>query len=286
MSDRGTLSICVPNARGQNDAAFTISLVALGAYLGGTQQSFRQHFVPNSVVHHARQTCVTSALEHEDVSHILFLDDDMTFTPEDFAALHNEFIEHDLDFLAALAFTNTIPTKPCVFGKLAERPRWGKEDWWHIVSDYPGITRRRFDIDQNRWEMIRPYGDHRRFKCEATGMGMVLMSRRMLDAMRRDAEGNIIEGYQHFQCTKMKYPHEDVAFCFNAMDKGFTIWCDSRVRIGHISRDKPIIDENTYLAQGDAIEYHLNCPRLRFDNDDSTTVLQVPAMETLGAASL
>ena len=39
---------------------------------------------------------------------------------------------------------------------------------------------------------------------------------------------------------------EDIGFCINAGEKGYDIWCDSRVKLGHISKDRPIISEETY----------------------------------------
>ena len=276
MNGHGTLQLCVPNYRNVIPTQTHVSISQLCAYLGSIGQPFTQHYEPSSVADMARQNLVQYALDDESVTDVLFLDDDMIFTPQHFADLLGEFKEHDLDYLAALAFRNSTPTCPCVFGKVPGKPRWGEDSWWHILSDYPGLPRRRFNPKTQDYEVYLPNGPHGRFKCEATGMGMVLMSRRMLDAMRRDADGNIVPGYRHFKCKKANYPNDDVAFCLNAIDKGFNIWCDSRVSIGHLSKDTPIIGEREYIGQGNMIE---ECAtpipmRLRVQGKDTTETME------------
>lgn len=283
MSDRRILSVCVPNYRSVLLTPAHVSISQLCEYLGSIGQPFSQHYEPSSVADMARQQLVDGALADETVTDVLFLDDDMVFTPQHFADLWNEYREHDLDYLAALAFRNSTPTCPCVFGKVPGMPRWSEKPWWHIMSDYPGLPRRQFNPKTQGYDVVLPNGPHGRFKCEATGMGMVLMSRRMLDAMRRDADGNIDPGYRHFKCKKAGYPNDDIAFCLNAIDKGFDIWCDSRVSIGHISKDAPIIGERQYINEGDMVE---QCAtpipqRLKPQGMDTTETMAVPPMEAV-----
>lgn len=254
MSVQQTLRLCVPNYRGVMPTHTHAVITQLAYYLGSAKIPFSDHYEPSSVVHQARQTLVDAALEDPSVSHVLFMDDDMVFKVEDFIALWKEYLDNDLDFLSALAFRNSIPTCPCVFGKVPGMPRWGETEWWNILSEYPGLPRRRFNMETQEYDVVLPNGPHGRFKVEASGFGLVLLSRRMLDAMRRDDKGNLIPGYRHFVCKKGNYPNEDVAFCLNAIDKGFDVWCDSRVSILHVSKDAPLIGEREYIAQGDRIE--------------------------------
>lgn len=256
-------------------------------YAGSAGIPFSDHYEPGSAVQMARQALIDAALEDESVSHVLFIDDDMVFTVMDFIALWTEFNQSDLDFLSALAFRNSNPTCPCIFGKVPGMPRWGKKEWWHILSDYPGLPRQRFNEATQQYDIVQPNGPHHRFKVEASGFGMVLMSRRMLDAMRRDEAGNLIPGYRHFVCPEANYPNEDVAFCLNAIRKGFDIWCDSRVRILHESKDRPLIGEREYIAQGDRLEQCANpIPvRMQLQGPDTTECTVLPKMEAMPVAA-
>ena len=285
MNVHGTLRLCVPNYRGVMPTQTHACITQLSYYLGSAGIPFSDHYEPSSVVQAARQALVDAALEDESVSHVLFIDDDMVFTVPQFIALWNEFTTNDLDFLAALAFRNSVPTCPCIFGKVPGIKRWGDKEWWHILADYPGLPRRKFNPETQGYDVVLPNGPHGRFKVEASGFGMVLLSRRMLDAMRRDKDGNIIPGYRHFVCAKGLYPNEDVAFCLNAIDKGFDIWCDSRVSILHLSKDLPMIGEREYIAGGDRIEQNsVPIPmRLQLQDRDTSECTVLPHMEAVVA---
>lgn len=258
-------------------------MMQLAWYAGHAGIPFSEHYEPSSAVQIARQTLIDAALEDAAVTHVLFVDDDMIFSVNDFINLWTEFNAHDLDFLSALAFRNSNPTCPCIFGKVPGVPRWGDKEWWHILSDYPGLPRRRFNSETQQYDLVTPNGPHGRFKVEASGFGMVLLSRRMLDKMRRDKDGNIIPGYRHFVCAKGHSPNEDVAFCLNAIDKGFDIWCDSRVSILHESKDRPLIGEREYINQGDRIE-QCSTPiplRMKLQAADTTECTALSSMEKL-----
>ena len=281
MNAQGTLRLCVPNYRGMWPANNVHCLIQLAYYLGSNRIPFSDHSEPGSAVQIARQALIDAALDDETVSDVLFIDDDMVFSIENFIALWKEYKENDLDFLAALAFRNSDPTCPCIFGKVPGMPRWGEKEWWHILSDYPGLPRRKLNPKTQDYDVVLPNGPHGRFKVEASGFGMVLLSRRMLDGMRRDKDGNLIEGYRHFMCRKASFPNEDVAFCLNAIDKGYDIWCDSRVSILHESKDRPLIGERQYINDGDRIEQTaVPIPlRMKLQGADTTEGMVVQPME-------
>lgn len=263
------LAICVPNYRGLVEAPHHACMLYLMHRIGNLGRNVYFFNQTHTVIHTARQVCVNSALANPDISHVLWVDDDMTFTPEQVLALEKELIDNDLDYVSALAFSNASPTKACIFGKLNDVAEGGVDDWWHILSDYPGCERQVYNAETKKYEVIHPEGPHRRFRVLATGFGMVLMTRRLLDGMRRDEHGEVIPNYQHFYSQDMRLPNEDVAFCFNARKKGFKIYCDSRVSIGHISKDRPIINEAHYNEQGDTPEYAGEMTRLHFEDDES-----------------
>ena len=256
-------------------------LTQLSYYLGSARIPFSDHYEPGSAAVQARQALVDAALDDESVSHVLFVDDDMVFTVPQFIHMWNEFTTNDLDFLAALAFRNSTPTGPCIFGKVPGVKRWGDKEWWCTLSDYPGLPRRKFNPETQGYDVVLPNGPHGRFKVEASGFGMVLVSRRMLEAMRRDKDGKLIPGYRHFVCPCGLYPNDDISFCLNAIKAGFDLWCDSRVSILHESKDKPLIGEREYIADGDRIE-QCSTPipfRLQLQDRDTTECTVLPHME-------
>mgnify|MGYP000997492275 CR=1 FL=1 len=232
------LYIAVPNYRGWIEAPHHLSMLHLFHFLGS--RGCEPHYINpvHTVLSTARQTCVNAACAEPGCEYILFIDDDMVFVPEQVAMLMNEVAENDLDFLSALAFSNSIPTKPCIFGKSPAHPEHGEVPWWYIVTDYPKAQR---------------------FEVLASGFGMAVISTRMLKAMR---EG--VENYQHFHYNHPLCPNEDVSFCLSARDKGFKLYCDSRVSIGHVSKDRPIITEDVYISQGAAAEYNMNMTPMKF----------------------
>lgn len=242
------LHVCMPSARAVMETPAVVSLCHLFHQLGHQHREFHFTQPTHTIVGTARQMCINAALTDKDCTHVLFIDDDMIYGPEQYFALEAEMLNNDLDFLAALGFSNSIPTKPCVFGKVEGVPEEGSDPWWSIVSHYPR---------------------NERFEVYAVGFGMVLISRRMLESMRTkkplgSTEPEVIKEYQHFYYRHPKCVNEDVAFCLNARKQGFKLYCDSRVSIGHISKDRPIISEELYDAQGDAIEYSGGLRRMKF----------------------
>ncbi len=240
--NHGMMHLCMPNYRGTMESQAYLSMFQLWHKLGVLRRefSFSNHMC--TIVSTARQMCVLTALSDPKCEYVVFIDDDMTFSPDQFLMLERELFDNDLDYISALGFSNSIPTKPCVFGRYdKDRTEENSNTWWHVVTDYPR--------DQ-------------RFECFATGMGMVIIRKRMLDGMRRDKNGDIIEGYQHFLYDGI--PNEDIGFCINAREAGYKIWCDSRVKLGHISKDRPLISEETYDSCGKAIEYGGDMARLQF----------------------
>jgi len=236
-----TLYIAVPNYRGWIESPHHLSMITLFHHLGKEGINVRFVTPVGTVLSTARQTCVNAACEDPACEYMLFIDDDMVFTPEHVEALTSEVVNDDLDFCSALAFSNSIPTKPCIFGKNLEHPEHGDTPWWYIVTDYP---------------------KNQRFEVLASGFGMCCISTRMLKKMR---EGK--PNYQHFSYAHRLCPNEDVAFCLNARDCGFKLYCDSRVSIGHISKDRPIICEDVYDSQGSAVEHQMNMTRVRLKDN-------------------
>lgn len=209
----------------------------------------------------ARQLCAQEVLNDEECEYCCFIDDDMVFTPEQFLALEQEFVENDLDFLSALAFANSYPTKPCIFGRVDGVDEGAETPWWQLVTDFPG---NKGGVDP----------EPKRFRIYASGFGMVFMSRRMLDAMRRNEDGEIIQDYQHFVLLDAMCPNEDIAFCVKANRQGFKLYCDSRVSIGHIAKFRPVISQESYEAQGMATQYNQELVDIAIDPESGCVLLK------------
>jgi hypothetical protein len=242
----GSLHIAVPNYRGIVEASHYLSMYQLFHLLGTRQEDMHFSNPMHTILTTARQYCVDRALEDKTCTHVLFVDDDMVFGPDHYLALEKEAVENDLDFLGALAFANSLPTKPCIFGASPSIGEWGTDPWWHIAEEYP---------------------KGKRFEVYATGLGMVLMTTRMLRAMKGD-NGS----YKHFVFSTGVCPNEDISFCLNARKAGFRIWVHGGIPIGHISKDRPVIDEMVFEAQGKAMQYSLHIPPFRLT--DKSIILE------------
>lgn len=262
------LCICVPNHSGTVQQKHYMSMYALMHQLGSIDRDINVVTEGHTIVHTARQSCVAQALASEECTHVLWIDDDMVFTREHYMALEVELVMNDLDYLSGMCFSNSSPTRPCVFGRVPGIEEFGPEAWWSGMTDYPGCQREATD-EKGRISVVQPWGEHRRFRVYATGFAFVLMTKRMLDDMRRDEKGEIIEGYHHFICPSMNVPNEDVAFCINAGIKGYKLYADSRINIGHIQRDQHVITEETYNGHGDAPEYMGSMERFKYVDDES-----------------
>lgn len=64
-----------------------------------------------SMIATARNTIVENALEDKDITHILMIDDDMTFKPD----MLIKMLSHDVDIIGALAFKRTDTFAPCTY---------------------------------------------------------------------------------------------------------------------------------------------------------------------------
>lgn len=111
----------------------------------------------------------------------------------------------DVDFVCCLFFRRKAPYHPVIYKSIGEK----SEEY----LDYPDGM----------------------FEIEACGFGGVLMKTSMLKDII-DKEHNAfapITGYG-----------EDISFCIRAKRNGYTLWCDSRVKMGHIM--KGIADEKLF----------------------------------------
>lgn len=158
-----------------------------------------------SLTYDARNTLAKAFLE-SDADRILWLDSDMVF-PSDIIEKLSEDIDRGKDFVSALYFTRKNPIKPVIFNDIGYRdlPDGLKESYAKFYTDYP------------RNEV---------FEVEAAGFGACMMTKTLMKKVSEVYGGPF-----------MPIPGlgEDISFCRRARAIGFPLFCDSRIKAGHIA---------------------------------------------------
>lgn len=195
------LIIGIPTV-GKVDWQFASSLMSL-QLLPDT----RVIWVVKSMIDSARNSLVEEALKDPSYTHLLMIDDDMTFEP-DFAL---RLLENNVDIVGGLAFKRRPDYQPCVYLKNK-------------------------DSKNNLCLPILPEVFQ---EVDVVGSGGILIN---LDVFRKlkfpyfetyyDDEGN------HFSV--------DFDFCIKAKKAGFKIFVDPSARMGHIG-DPEIVTADTFL---------------------------------------
>lgn len=256
-----SLHIGRPSYRGWTEAGAVESLMILTHALGLRRRSFNYIAPSGTIVSTARQMAVNQVLHDPEAEFLFFVDDDMTFTPADYFSLEQQMIDDDLDYISGLCFKNAIPTTPCVFGLVDGVEEYSKTAcWWSFITDYPK--------DQL-------------FECYLTGLAFSLISKRLLVKMCEQQKAihapDGSDQYSHFHMPHPLVQNEDLAFCMKARQAGARIMADSRVKIGHISKDRPIINEDIYEMHKGATEYSFEYGRFQQKSlDEPWKIVPVP----------
>lgn len=264
-----SLHIARPSYRGWTESAAVESLMIFTHALGLRHRSFNYISPTGTIVSISRQMAVNQVLHDEEAEFLLFVDDDMTFLPADYFALEQQMIDDDLDYISGLCFKNAIPTTPCVFGMVEGVEQYSKTAcWWTFMTDYP---------------------EDQTFEAYMTGMAFSLIRKRLLVKMCENE--TILTGpegqkqYSHFHMPHPLVHNEDLAFCMKAREVGARIMVDSRVKIGHISKDRPIIDERIYKMHQNAPEYSFDYGRFMPKSSEESWIV-VPVQGSAHVAPL
>lgn len=167
-------------------------------------------FLPGSLIYVAREQLAAQALTMG-ADYILWLDSDVTFDPEILADL----MALDKDFATGLYFRRRPPFSPTIFSEV----RYGE-----TAEEYKAVNYDDYPLDSL-------------FEIDACGFGAVLMKTQVM----RD----VLDRY-HMGFTPMRGFGEDISFCIRAKQCGYKLWCDSRIKLGHVTRS--VSNEETYLA--------------------------------------
>lgn len=126
--------------------------------------------------------------------HLLFIDIDIVFTPEDVAKIEKH-LESGLDAVGGVYLIGKPPKDPCIFERL--------EGDYKLTPLKEGLN-----------------------EVDAIGTGFLGINANVIENMPDNPfsylkEGEITHG-------------EDISFCNRLKAQGFKLWCDSEIKIGHI----------------------------------------------------
>ena len=174
-------------------------------------------FATSSLIYDARNAIAKMAIDNQ-VDRVLWLDSDMTFDPDLFERL-NARIDDQHQMVCGLFFSRKAPVVPCIYKELKK-----------VYTDDGGM------IPTTVSYMDYPKDSF--FQIAGCGLAAVMMTGRLI--------GEIAEAYGPPFFPKDGFG-EDLTFCNLATSLGNKIYCDSSVKIGHIS--SIIINEDLYLNQ-------------------------------------
>lgn len=170
----------------------------------------------SSLIYDARNNLAKQAVS-EGFDRILWLDSDMDFAPDLLKRLSAD-LDEGKELVSGLYFKRRAPIQPVIY----------KEVGYYHSKELDEVT-----------PIAVPYGDYPKdelFKVAGCGFGGVLMT---VDLIQRVGEkfGLPFSPIMGFG--------EDLSFCSRASQLGAELWCDSRVKMGHVGLGT--ITEDTYL---------------------------------------
>lgn len=175
----------------------------------------------SSLVYDARNGLAKQAIS-EGFDRILWLDSDMDFAPDLMVSLSND-LDEGRDFVSGLAFTRKIPSVPVVYQKVGYYHDEEENSVTPAAVSY-------FDYPKDQI-----------FQIEGAGFGACMMS---VDLVKR------VQDKYGLPFSPILGFGEDLSFCMRARELGAELWCDSRIKVGHIGQ--AVFNESTYKAYNEA----------------------------------
>lgn len=170
----------------------------------------------SSLVYDARNSLAMKAVT-EKFDRILWLDSDMTFAPDLMERL-SEDLDEGRDFVSALYFTRKPPIKPVIFS----------ETGYNRIGDTHEVR----PFAKTMYE----YPKDAVFEIASAGFGGVMMNVSLVKDIM-DKYGLPFTPFMGFG--------EDLSFCIRASELGRKMYCDSRLKMGHVAQS--VITEDVYL---------------------------------------
>lgn len=165
-----------------------------------------------SLVYDSRNKLAQDAID-QNADYVLWLDSDMVFDPTLLERLMEDI--QDKDFVSALYYLRKPPFKPVIY-KTIRLGIFANEGVTVGYDDYP---------------------EDELFEIDGCGFGAVLLRTEMMkEILKRE----------RFLFSPILGYGEDISFCIRAKRAGYQMWCDSKLKIGHVA--KMIVTEKTFKA--------------------------------------
>ena len=199
----------------ETKAEFVVSLLGLQTNTCDVQISMKI----GSLVYNARNYLAMKAFTDE-CDYVFWLDSDMTFVPETLSMLLQD-AEQGMDYVTGLCFSRQLPTNPVI----AKSITWERDEKSGIVT--------------HDAELYKDYPRDQVFEIAGSGMACCLMKTSLL--------GDVAESFRLSPFYPMPLLGEDYSFCWRLGKLGVKMYCDSRVKCGHIGAFN--FNEEVYLKQ-------------------------------------
>jgi 2-polyprenyl-3-methyl-5-hydroxy-6-metoxy-1,4-benzoquinol methylase len=159
-------------------------------------------------VHHIARNEIIANFLKTDFNYLLFIDSDMIWEPDSLELAYN-LIQHPMaDIVTGIYFTKGAPHLPVI---------------------------KKLDLDAGCYNIFVEWGNTP-FEVDGAGMGFMLISRKVLEAMKQP------------MCTWDGGFSEDLNFCLKAKkDFGFKIWAHPGIKLGHIGNK--VVTNFDYMQQ-------------------------------------
>ena len=173
-------------------------------------------YCASSLVYDSRNSLARRAII-ENYDRVLWLDSDMKFDTDLLQKLSAD-LDQGLDMVSGLYITRKPPIKPCIFEKVG----------YDHIEDSMEVK----PFAKSYYE----YPKNQLFEIEACGFGAVLMN----TSLMKEVEQNY--GLPFAPVIGFG---EDISFCLRVKELGKKMYCDSRVKVGHVGNY--VFTEDTYL---------------------------------------
>ena len=172
----------------------------------------------SSLVYETRNSMLRYALENG-FDRIIQFDSDMTFDPYVLTLLQED-LDRGIGIVSGLCFKRKPPYTPAIFDRC--------ELVKHEGGKLEPVARCYYD-----------YPEDSIFEIAACGGACV--------AMDMHAVKNIVEAFGMYLYMPVAGFGEDLSFCMRAREAGQRVFCDSRIKLGHVG--DYVYDENMYKKE-------------------------------------
>ena len=188
--------IAIP-AMDQNESRFTQCLATLQKPEGDVAVAMEI----GTLVYSSRNDLARKAIA-EQADYVFWLDSDMVFPPDTLVRMMRQMKEDEIDILCGLYCRRVEPYTPTIYTQL---------EFDGGLCRYKGLV----DIPDKLFEIA------------GAGFGCVLMSvQPLIDVF----------GYYSDAFSPIAGTGEDLSFCWRARQRGYRIWCDPTIPLGHVGR--------------------------------------------------